>query len=155
MDAVSVTLFLLLAVVLSDLIARALASVLPFTIPKPLIQVAFGAAMGLIPSMVVSLDPEVFFLLLLAPLPVAFALAAVLSPTDPIAVSAIARRVPMPPRMMQVLQGESLLNDASGLVCFKLAVAAVAAVLTGGFRYRPRSSTSPGWLWPAWQVVWA
>jgi len=64
------------------------------------------------------------------PLPVAFGLAAVLSSTDPIAVSAIARRVPMPPLVMQVLEGESLLNDASGLVCFKLAL---AAMLTGSF----------------------
>src|SRR3546814_7552182 len=51
------------------------------------------------------------------PLAVAFALAAVVSPTDPIAVSAIAKRVPIPKRMMHILEGESLLNDASGLVC--------------------------------------
>src|SRR3546814_20897488 len=49
------------------------------------------------------------------PLAVAFALAAVVSPTDPIAVSAIAKRVPIPKRMMHILEGESLLNDASGL----------------------------------------
>src|SRR3546814_14549643 len=47
---------------------------------------------------------------------VAFALAVVVSPTDPIAVSAIAARVPIPKRMMHILEGESLLNDASGLV---------------------------------------
>ncbi|MEO8300034.1 MAG: sodium:proton antiporter, partial [Burkholderiales bacterium] len=190
MDTVSLTLLFLLAVVLSDLLARALASILPFTIPKPLIQVAVGAVMGLFPALVVTLEPEVFFLLLLAPmlfldgwrmpaeellkdkgivvqlalglvvftvlgvglllhalvpampLPVAFALAAVLSPTDPIAVSAIARRVPMPPRMMQILEGESLLNDASGLVCFKLAV---AAMLTGSFSL-PTAVLDFAWL---------
>jgi CPA1 family monovalent cation:H+ antiporter len=64
------------------------------------------------------------------PLPVAFALAAVLSPTDPIAVSAIAARVAVPKRMMHILEGESLLNDASGLVCLRFAV---AAALTGTF----------------------
>jgi CPA1 family monovalent cation:H+ antiporter len=64
------------------------------------------------------------------PLAVAFALAAVVSPTDPIAVSAIAKRVPMPKRMMHILEGESLLNDASGLVCLRFAV---AAALTGTF----------------------
>jgi Na+/H+ antiporter len=64
------------------------------------------------------------------PLPVAFALAAVLSPTDPIAVSAIAARVKVPKRMMHILEGESLLNDASGLVCLRFAV---AAALTGKF----------------------
>ncbi len=68
METVSLTLQLPFAVVLSDLLARALASALPFTIPKPLIQVAFGAVMGLFPSLVFRLEPEVFFLLLLAPL---------------------------------------------------------------------------------------
>jgi CPA1 family monovalent cation:H+ antiporter len=64
------------------------------------------------------------------PLPVAFALAAIISPTDPIAVSAISARVPIPKRVMHVLEGESLLNDASGLVCFRFAV---AAAVTGSF----------------------
>ena len=57
------------------------------------------------------------------PLPVAFALAAIVSPTDPVAVSAITRRVPLPPRLQALLEGESLFNDASGLVAFRLAVA--------------------------------
>src|SRR3546814_9598480 len=52
------------------------------------------------------------------------------SPTDPIAVSAIAKRVPIPKRMMHILEGESLLNDASGLVCLRFAI---AAALTGAF----------------------
>src|SRR3546814_8240137 len=64
------------------------------------------------------------------PLAVAFAHAAVVSPTDPIAVSAIAKRVPIPKRMMHILEGESLLNDASGLVCLRFAI---AAALTGAF----------------------
>src|SRR5690606_24726076 len=45
-------------------------------------------------------------------------------------VSAIAARVPIPKRMMHILEGESLLNDASGLVCLRFAV---AAALTGSF----------------------
>src|SRR3546814_16017787 len=52
----------------------------------------------------------------------AFAVAAVVSPTDPIAVSAIAQRIPIPKRMMHILEGESLLNDASGLVCLRFAM---------------------------------
>ena len=64
------------------------------------------------------------------PLAVAFALAAIISPTDPIAVSAIASRVPVPRRLMHILEGEALLNDASGLVCMRFAV---AAALTGTF----------------------
>jgi CPA1 family monovalent cation:H+ antiporter len=64
------------------------------------------------------------------PLAVAFALAAIVSPTDSTAVSAIAIRVPIPKRLMHILDGESLLNDASGLVCMRFAI---AAALTGTF----------------------
>lgn len=66
----------------------------------------------------------------LMPLPVAFALGAVLSPTDPIAVSSISSRSPVPKRMMRILEGESLLNDATSLLCLRFAV---AAALTGRF----------------------
>lgn len=64
------------------------------------------------------------------PFAVAFAIAAIVSPTDPVAVSAISKRVHIPHRMMAVLEGESLFNDASGLVAFRFAV---AAALTGAF----------------------
>ena len=60
----------------------------------------------------------------------AFALAAVLSPTDAVAVSALAGRAGIPKRLMYTLQGEALMNDASGLTAFKFAVAAAA---TGAF----------------------
>lgn len=174
MSAVTTVLILLLAVVVSSGASR----MLPIAVPRPLVQIAFGAAIGLASDIRVEFDPELFFLLLLPPLlfldgwripsdelfkdrsavlelalglviftmlgmglfinwmipamplGVAFALAAVLSPTDPIAVSAIARRVPIPRRMRHILEGESLLNDASGLVCFRFAV---AAVVTGSF----------------------
>lgn len=64
------------------------------------------------------------------PLSVAFALAAVISPTAPVAVSAIAPRVPIPERMMHILEAESLLNDASELVCLRFEV---AGTLKGSF----------------------
>jgi Na+/H+ antiporter len=64
------------------------------------------------------------------PLPVAFALAAVLSPTDAVAVSAIVDKESVPKDLMHILEGESLLNDASGLVIFRFAT---AAALTGSF----------------------
>jgi CPA1 family monovalent cation:H+ antiporter len=64
------------------------------------------------------------------PLPVAFALAAVISPTDAVAVSGITSRIAVPRRLMHILEGESLLNDASGLVCLRFAI---AAALTGVF----------------------
>ncbi|MBC6498419.1 cation:proton antiporter [Weissella confusa] len=54
------------------------------------------------------------------PLPVALAIAAILSPTDPVAVAAIAKQAKLPPSIMHLVAGESLINDASGLVGFSL-----------------------------------
>lgn len=76
-------------------------------------------------------------------LAVAFALAAVVSPTDPVAVSSIAAQAPIPRRLMHILRGESLLNDASGLVCFRFAV---AAAMTGSFSIGSASLT---FIWVA------
>ncbi len=59
-----------------------------------------------------------------------FALGAILSPPDAVAASAILERLPLPARLSALLSGESLLNDASGLVLFRLAA---AAALTGVF----------------------
>jgi Na+/H+ antiporter len=53
-----------------------------------------------------------------------FALGAILSPTDPVAATTILRRVGAPRRMINVLEGESLFNDATALVTLKVAVAA-------------------------------
>jgi Na+/H+ antiporter len=67
------------------------------------------------------------------PLWAAFALGSVLSPTDAVAVSAIARRVKVPRALMHVLQGEALLNDASGLVALKFSLlASIGAFSFGG-----------------------
>lgn len=87
-------------------------------------------AFGLVIFTVVGAGLLIHWMLPSVPLAVAFALAAVISPTDPIAVSAIAQRVPIPARMMHILEGESMLNDASGLVCLRFAI---AAALTGTF----------------------
>lgn len=67
------------------------------------------------------------------PLPAAFALAAILSPTDPVAVNGIAKRIHIPDKVLNLVRGESLINDASGLVAFNYAV---AAVVTGYFSLR-------------------
>lgn len=67
------------------------------------------------------------------PLAMAFALGAVVSPTDAVAVAAITRRLKVPPRLTAVLNGESLMNDATGLVAFKFALGAVAV---GSFSLR-------------------
>lgn len=87
-------------------------------------------ALGLVVFTVLGVGFLVNWMIPAMPLAVAFALAAIVSPTDPIAVSAIAARVPIPKRLMHILEGESLLNDASGLVCMRFAV---AAALTGAF----------------------
>jgi monovalent cation/hydrogen antiporter len=57
----------------------------------------------------------------------AFTLGAIVAPTDPLAATAIARRLGVPRRLVAVLEGESLVNDASALVAYRLAVGAVVA----------------------------
>ncbi len=64
------------------------------------------------------------------PLTVALALAAILSPTDPVAVQSISKRAKLPDAILHLVSGESLINDASGLIAFKYAV---AATVTGYF----------------------
>jgi Na+/H+ antiporter len=58
------------------------------------------------------------------PWPAAFALGAIVAPTDPLAATAIGRRLGVPRRLLTVLEGESLVNDASALVAYRIAVAA-------------------------------
>ena len=60
----------------------------------------------------------------------AFALGAVLAPTDPIAATAIMRRLGAPRRLVNVIEGESLVNDGTALVVYR---AAVAAAVGGAF----------------------
>jgi Na+/H+ antiporter len=55
----------------------------------------------------------------------AFALGAIVSPTDPLAATSIARRLGVSRRLVTLLEGESLVNDATGLVAYRIAVAAV------------------------------
>jgi CPA1 family monovalent cation:H+ antiporter len=62
--------------------------------------------------------------------PTSFVLGAIVSPTDPVAATAIARRLGVPQRLVTILEGESLINDATALVAYKFAV---AAVVTGSF----------------------
>ncbi|MFA5955113.1 Na+/H+ antiporter [Hyphomicrobium sp.] len=64
------------------------------------------------------------------PLSVAFAVGALVSPTDAVAVGAITRNLTVTHRMKHLLESEALLNDASGLVAMRLAI---AATLSGSF----------------------
>ena len=96
-----------------------------FALAKPILLLAFG----LVFITVFGLGYLIHWMIPSIPLTVAFALAAVVSPTDAVAVSAISRNLGMPSKTMHLLEGESLLNDASGLVALKFAV---AATLTAG-----------------------
>ncbi|RWQ32669.1 MAG: sodium:proton antiporter [Mesorhizobium sp.] len=95
-------------------------------------------AIGLVFFTIVGFGYALHWLVPSIPLVVAFALAAVLSPTDAVAVSSIVDKNVVPARLMHILEGESLLNDASGLVMFRFAV---AAVLTGSFSFAAASLT--------------
>ena len=59
--------------------------------------------------------------------PAAFVLGAVVSPTDPIAATSIARRLGVPRRVVSIVEGESLINDGTALVLLRVAVVAVVA----------------------------
>jgi monovalent cation/hydrogen antiporter len=63
---------------------------------------------------------------------VALVLGAIISPPDAVAATAVLSRLRMPRRLVVVLEGESLVNDATGLVLYKLAL---AAVVTGAFSF--------------------
>ncbi|WP_431207061.1 Na+/H+ antiporter [Burkholderia cepacia] len=183
MEIVFTVLILLLTVALSGAVTR----ILPFQLPLPLMQIAFGATLAWPKlNLHVTFDPEIFMLLFIPPLlfadgwripkrelylqrrailmlafglvfmtvlavgyfahwlipelplPIAFALAAVLSPTDAVALSGIAGKGRIPPQLMHILEGEALMNDASGLVALKFAI---AAALTGMFSLRDASVT--------------
>jgi monovalent cation/hydrogen antiporter len=87
-------------------------------------------ALGLVFVTVFAIGSFIHWMIPSIPLPAAFALAAILSPTDAVAVSAISNRVALPESILHLLEGEGLMNDASGLVAFKFAV---SATVTGAF----------------------
>ena len=74
----------------------------------------------------------------------AFALGAIVSPTDPVAATTIARRLGAPRRIVTILEGESLVNDATALVAYRVAVGGgdrrhVLALRGGAASSSPRS----------------
>ncbi len=64
------------------------------------------------------------------PLAAGIALGAVVAPPDAVAASAVARRTGMPRKLVRLLEGESLFNDAAALVALRTAIAAVAGSIT-------------------------
>ncbi|PKR85302.1 Na+/H+ antiporter [Heyndrickxia camelliae] len=174
MDNFLIVLLLLAIIGLSNVINH----LVPY-IPVPLIQIALGVVIAVLPFGIhVPMESELFLVLFIAPLlfndgrntsrialwklrtpilllalglvfvtvfvigffihwliptiplPASFALAALLSPTDAVAVSAMSSRVKMPRIIMHILEGEGLMNDASGLVAFNFAI---TAMVTGAF----------------------
>jgi Na+/H+ antiporter len=173
------TLELVLLFLAAVLVSAIIDQIVP-RVSSPLIQIALGIAIALIAreQIIISLDPELFLVLFIAPLlyheareadktslwhnrgrmvsyaiglvivtcliigfvtnllipsiplAAAFALGAALGPTDAVAVSALSQETSIKPSQQAVLKGESLINDASGLVSFQFAV---AAVTTGAF----------------------
>lgn len=93
---------------------------------KPILLLAFG----LVLTTVFAGGIFIHFIIPEMPLSVSFALAAVISPTDLVAVKSITQGLDFPKNMMNILEGESLLNDAAGVVAFKVAV---LATVTGAF----------------------
>ncbi|WP_163654547.1 Na+/H+ antiporter [Listeria sp. PSOL-1] len=87
-------------------------------------------ALGLVFVTVIVIGYFVNWLIPSIPLAAAFALAASLAPTDAVAVGSLSDRINLPKRMMSLLEGEGLMNDASGLVAFQFAI---AAMVTGTF----------------------
>lgn len=87
-------------------------------------------AIGLVIATTLAIGGAVKFLVPEIPWAAAFVLGAIVSPPDAVAATAILSRLNIPRRVVTVLEGESLVNDASGLVIYKFAV---AAVLTGAF----------------------
>ncbi len=174
MSIFAYVLILLTAILLSNFIHRFIPAV-----SVPIIQIAMGALVTLIPlEFQLELEPSLFFVLFVAPiifynsmlsdkktmwtqrkpilnmgilqvfatvaivgycvhlliptipLAVSFALIGALGPTDDVAVASVSKRVNVPPKIMRILEGESIMNDASGIVSFQFAL---AAVLTGTF----------------------
>jgi len=93
---------------------------------KPIIMLG----LGLVFFTVLAAGYLIHFMIPSIPLPAAFALAAALAPTDAVAVGSLGKRIKIPDSIMNLLEGEALINDASGIVSFQFAV---AAMVTGSF----------------------
>jgi Na+/H+ antiporter len=86
-------------------------------------------AIGLVIATTLAVGAALKFLIPDIPWAVAFAFGAIVSPPDAVAATAIVSKLNMPRRIVTVLEGESLVNDASGLVLYKFAIAAALSGL--------------------------
>ena len=98
-------------------------------------------AVGLVIATTLAVGAALKFVVPDIPWAAAFVLGAIVSPPDAVAATAILSRLNVPRRVVTILEGESLVNDASGLVLYKFAV---AAVLTGTFSFVEASAQFVG-----------
>jgi len=84
-------------------------------------------AIGLVIATTVTVAYVAHWLIPGLPLAAGFVLGAIISPPDAVAASAIAQRLGLPRRVVTILEGESLVNDSTSLVIFKVALVAVGA----------------------------
>lgn len=94
-------------------------------------------AFGLVIVTTLAVGCALKFMVPAVPWAAAFVLGAIVSPPDAVAATTILSRLNIPRHIVTILEGESLVNDASGLVVYKLAV---AAVLTGSFSFAGASA---------------
>ncbi|HFV7568452.1 TPA: cation:proton antiporter [Staphylococcus aureus] len=87
-------------------------------------------ALGLVITTVIGVGLFIHWIWPDLPIGAAFAIAAILCPTDAVAVQAITKGKVLPKGAMTILEGESLLNDAAGIISFKIAV---GVLVTGAF----------------------
>jgi CPA1 family monovalent cation:H+ antiporter len=173
---------IVLAVAFATVVVAVTAIARRLPVPPPILQVAAGFLVGLIPGVAIpELDPDLVFFVFLPPVSwaaavftslrdfnanrrpigllaiglvlattaavaitahalfpampwaVAVALGAIVSPPDAVAAAAIVSRLPVPRRVIVILEGESLVNDASALILYRSAVAAaVTSVFSWG-----------------------
>jgi CPA1 family monovalent cation:H+ antiporter len=173
MENVNVIVILLFAITFLAVISN------KYKFPFPIVLVLSGVAISLIPGLpVVSLNPEIVFIIFLPPLlyaaawntswhdfkaairpislaaiglvlftttlvalaahlmipaldwPFAFLIGAIVSPPDAVAATSVTKGLGLSPRVIAVLEGESLVNDASGLIAYKYAL---SAIVVGNF----------------------
>lgn len=93
---------------------------------RPILMLAIGAV--IFTTLVVGIVAH--WVMPSLPWAACFALGAIVSPPDAVAAKAVVQRLHLPRRLVTILEGESLVNDASGLVLYRFAV---AAALTGSF----------------------
>lgn len=103
----------------------------------------FGMAVGLVFITIAAVGVTVHWLIPGMTLAAGFVLGAIISPPDAVAATAVLKNLRVPKRLSTILEGESLVNDASGLVAYHFAV---LAVVTGTFS---ASEASLDFLWMA------